>query len=142
MGLMYSASQVATANSTSADSVSLKAAAARSFLVREFTQAGLGTASAANEIILQRCTGGTVATAMVPLNSASPTSGTSFGVAQATTPTATTIMKRYGVNANGALFRWVAAPGLAIETPGAGQIGWRGVSGTSLITTETLIEEF
>jgi hypothetical protein len=51
-------------------------------------------------------------------------------------------MKRFGVNANGALFRWVSAPGLAIETPGAGQLGFRGVSGTSNLTTEALIEEF
>lgn len=141
MGYMYSASQTATANATGADSVSLKAGSVRSFLVREFTVAGLGSASAANEVVLQRCTSGTVATAMIGMNANAPTSATSYGLAQATSATSTTIMKRFGVNANGALFRWVGAPGVCIETPGAGQIGFRGISGTSLLTTEAITEE-
>lgn len=142
MGILYSASQTATANSTSADSVTLKAGSSDSFIVREFTIAGLGTASAANEVILQRNTGGTVATAMVGLNPNAPTSKTSFGVAQGTTPSATTVIKRFGVNANGALFRWVGPPGAMIEVAAAGQVGWRGVSGTSNLTTECIVEEF
>lgn len=142
MGILYAASQTATANSTSADSVSLKAGTSDSFIVREFVTAGLGTASAANELILQRVTGGTVATAMVGLNPNAPTSKTSFGVAQATSAVATSIMYRFGVNANGALFRWVGPPGACFEVAAAGLIGWRGVSGTSLITTNATIEEY
>lgn len=141
MGLIYSTSQTSTANSTSADSVSLKAVN-NSFIVREFVISGLATASAANEILLQRNTAGTVATAMVARNVNVSASITQFGLAQATTPTASTVMARFGVNGNGALYRWTAAPGLAVEVKTAGQVGWRGVSGTSLLTTEVTIEEF
>lgn len=139
MGLLYSATQTAAANSTSADSVSLKAVN-RSFALREFTIAGLGTASAANELVLARNTGGTIATDMVPLNTQAPTSITRFGVAQGTTTTV--ILKRFGVNANGALFRWVGPPGAMPEAGVAEQIGFRGVSGTSNLCTEAVIEQF
>lgn len=140
MGLLYSATQTAAANSTSADSVSLKAVN-RSFAIREFTIAGLGTASAANEIILARNTGGTVTTDLIPLNTQSPsTSITKFGVAQGTTPTVT--LKRFGVNANGALFRWVGPPGAMPEAGVAEQVGFRGVSGTSNLCTEVVVEQF
>lgn len=142
MGVLYTASQTATANTTAADSVSVKAGTVRSFLVREFTVAGGGTASAPNEVVLQRTTAGTVATAMIGLNQNAPTSATSFGLAQGTTVTATTVMKRFGVNANGALFRWVGPPGACLETPGAGQIGFRGTVGTSPLSTDVVIEEF
>lgn len=140
MGYLFSATQTAAANSTSQDSVSLRAGSVRSFLLREFTVSGLGTASSLNEIILQRSTSGTVAADMIPLNQNAPTSATKFGVAQGTTPGV--VLKRFGVNANGALFRWVGPPGACIETPGAGQIGNRGVSGTSNLATEMVIEEF
>ena len=139
MGLAYDAHQASTANTTGADSVSLKAVN-RSFLLREFIIAGLGTASAANELQLARNTGGTIATDLFPANTQVPsTSITKFGVAQATT--VTTTLKRFGVNANGALFRWVAAPGLAVEAGVAEQIGFRGVSGTSLLVTTATIEQ-
>jgi hypothetical protein len=140
MGVIYSATQTSTANSSSADSVSLKCVNA-SFAVREFTVAGLGTASAANEVQAARNTGGTVTTDMLPLNSQGPaTSVTKFGVAQATT--VTTTLYRFGVNANGALFRWVAAPGLGMEVQTTGQWGLRGVSGTSNLVTAVIIEQF
>lgn len=141
MGVLYSASQTATANSSSADSVTLKAVN-NSFVVREYVIAGHATASAANEIILQRNTVGTVATALVPLNVQASASITQFGVAQATTPTASTVMHRIGVNGNGAIFRWVAAPGMGVEAKTAGQVGWRGVTGTSSLSTMCVIEEF
>lgn len=140
MGLAYEATQVGTANTTAADSISLKAVN-RSFALREFVQSGLGTASAANEVSLARNTGGTIATDLFPTNTQTPsTSITKQGLAQATT--VTTTHKRWGVNANGALFRWVAAPGLAFECGVAEQCGLRGISGTSLLATSLMIEQF
>lgn len=139
MGLAYGASQTSTAVSATNDSVSLKAVN-RSFLLREFVVSGLGTASAANELALARNTGGTVTTDMLPKNTQAPaTSITKFGVGQATT--LTTVLIRFGVNANGALFRWVAAPGLAPEAGVAEQMGIKGISGSSLMATDMTIEQ-
>lgn len=104
--------------------------------------AGMGTASAANEVILSRCTGGTVATAMNGINTNAPTSFILHGLAQGTT--VTTTLYRFGLNANGALFRWVAAPGLGIEFQGGTtpiQVGLRSASGTSLATTTVIAEQ-
>jgi hypothetical protein len=140
MGLIYTATQTSAANSTSADSVSLKAVN-RSFGVRAFTVSGLATASAANEISLTRNTGGTITTDLFPPNTQTPsTSVTKFGVAQATT--VTTMLKRFGVNGNGAVVNWAAPPGLAYEAGVAEQMGFRGVSGTSLLCTDVMIEQY
>lgn len=144
MGIIYNASQASTANSTSADSVSLAAATSGpgSGILREFCVAGLATASAANEILLQRCTGGTIATVMQKFNEGAAASLIFFGLAQATT--GTTSLYRFGVNGNGALFRWVAAPGLGIEYRAQAtseRIGFRGVSGTSLMATNVVCEQ-
>ena len=140
MGLLYSATQTSTALSTSADAISLKAAAARSFILREFTMSGMGTSSSANEVQLARNTGGTIATALAGLNASAPTSGTSFGVGQGTT--VTTTLYRFALNANGVLFRWVGPPGACFEVQGATQLGWRSVSGTSNAVSSCTIEEF
>ena len=54
---------------------------------------------------------------------------------------------RFGLNVNGALFRWVAAPGLGIDCPAgavaAGQLSFRlnaGATGSN-ITYYLLVEE-
>lgn len=113
----------------------------RSFALRAFTVSGLATASAANEIQLARNTVGTIATDMFPTNTQTPsTSITKFGVAQATTVGVT--LKRFGVNGNGAVVNWAAPPGLAYEAGVAEQMGFRGVSGTSLLCTDVMIEQF
>lgn len=141
MGLMYTAGQGSTALSTTADSVTLKAVS-RSVLVREYVMAGIGTASAGNVVILQNCTAGTVATAMVAYNTINTVASTcQYGLAQGTTATATTVKHRFGLNSNGALFRWVAAPGLAVEFQGSTQVGWRSETGTGLASTHVIVEE-
>jgi len=145
MGILYSATQTSTALSTSADSVSLAAPSSGTpgnGIVREWTVAGMATASAANEVIFSRCTGGTIATAMNPLNPGAGTSAITFGLAQATT--VTTTLYRVAVNGNGAIFRWVAAPGMGIEFRAATtgeRVGIRSASGTSSATTTIIAEQ-
>jgi len=143
MGTLLSATAPQAALAAT-DQLTLLAGTNNSISLREYVWSGHGTASASNEIILQRCTAGTVATNLVPLNTVvSATTAAKSGVTQATTPTATTIMHRFGLNSNGALFRWVAAPGMAVEVAGAGQIGWRrSNSETSTVSGMAVVEQF
>jgi hypothetical protein len=65
-----------------------------------------------------------------------------FGLAQATT--VTTTLYRVAVNGNGAIFRWVAAPGMGVEYRAAAtseRIGIRSASGTSSAATSTISEQ-
>jgi hypothetical protein len=144
MGILYAANQTNTALSTSADSVSLAAATngPGSGILREWCVAGMATASAANEVALSRVTGGTIATAQVALNPGAATGLIFFGLAQGTT--ITTTLYRVAVNGNGAIFRWVAAPGMGVEYRAAAtseRIGIRSISGTSNATTSTISEQ-
>jgi hypothetical protein len=131
--------------------------ATRALTFREIQISGLGTASAANEMLFSRVgtLGVTAANAITPgpLNT-NDVSAAGFTVASraasaawTTEPvisTARTLM-RFGVNANGALFRWVAAPGLAIDSPAgaaaAGQTTMLTKQGSSQVIWHAIIEE-
>jgi len=141
MGIMYSAGAASTAATNASDATSLKAVN-NSFALREYVFSGLATASAANEWVLQRNTTGAITTTLNPVGGLTSTSITVYANAIATATTALSQLHRFGCNGNGALFRWVAAPGLAVEARTAGQIGWRALSGTSLTAMSCIIEEF
>lgn len=140
MGVLYSCTRAGGAITVGTDIISLKAVNV-SFGLREYCFSGHGTASASNEISLARNTGGTITTNMLPLNTQGPsTSITKFGVDQATT--VTTVLYRFGVNANGALFRWVAAPGMMVECSATEQCGWEPIAGSSSLSGSAIIEQF
>jgi hypothetical protein len=131
--------------------------ATRAHTFREIQVSGLGTASAANEMLLSRVgtLGATAANAITPgpLNTndvsaagftVASKAATSAWTTQPVISTARTLM-RFGINANGALFRWVAAPGLGIDVPAGatatGQTSMRTKSGTSVVTWHAILEE-
>jgi hypothetical protein len=134
-----------------ADLVTTTTATTRSLTIREFQFSGLGTASAANQITVNRVTTlGVTATAITPrpLNSNAAAAGFTAASAWSTQPVATAgTLMRFGLNVNGALFRWVAAPGLGIDCPAgataAGQLSFRlnaGATGAN-ITYYVLVDE-
>jgi hypothetical protein len=141
MGILYSITRANATFTVANDLITLKAVN-RSFGLREFVVSGHGTASAANEFTTGRNTGGTVATTtMLPLNTQGPaTSITAFGLNQ--TVTGPTAIYRFGVNSNGALFRWVAAPGMMLEAGVAEQVGINCVAGTGSVSASMVIEQF
>jgi hypothetical protein len=107
------------------------ATATRANTLREFQTSAEGTTSAAQELMISRVStvGTTPAGAITarPLNTsytpgmsglASRVAGVAAYAAEAAVLTGTLL--RWGLNANGALFRWVAAPGLGIDTLGGG----------------------
>lgn len=133
------------------DIVTTTTASTRSLTIREFQFSGLGTASAANQITVNRVTtlGITpVAITPRPLNSNASAAGFTAASSWSTNPVATAgTLMRFGLNVNGALFRWVAAPGLGIDCPAgavaAGQLSFRlnaGATGAN-ITYYVLVDE-
>jgi len=119
---------------TNVNLVTSVATATRANTLREFQFSAEGTTSAAQEIIVSRVStaGTTPAGALTcrPLNTSytAGMSGLASRIASTTAYTGgeaavlTGTLIRFGLNANGALFRWVAAPGLGIDTLGGGVV--------------------
>lgn len=150
MGLFYMVSRSNSALSTTADLLTIQAAAGRSIKIHEIAVAGMGTASAANElgIFRQTALGATAATFIVPekTNPALPASAFTANTAWTTQPAISAVaLLRLGVNANGGVFRWVAKPGQEIELPGSatftGALSLRSVVGASNVSIHIIVEE-
>lgn len=151
MGFRYSLSRSNIALSTSNDSLTIISAAARSLLITEVSVGGMGTASAANELGVFRCTaagttgGGALTAVKFNTNAPSPvfTNFTTW-TGQPTVDAAGPVI-RLPFNANGGTYRWVAPPGGGIEVPGnataTGYISLRGVVGTSNFSFHIVVEE-
>lgn len=144
MGARYSASRASSALSTTNDTMTIIAPATRALKIWEIRVYGLGTASAANEIALARSTlgvGGGGAITPTPLSSLSPAAGVTVNTTWTTQPTLGAVLRRVGVNANGAYSPLVFMPGSEIDVPPLGQISIRSITGTSNITVEVIFEE-
>lgn len=143
MGQIYSVSKDAAALSASDDFLTITAPAGRSLRIHEISVAGMGTASAANEIRVARSTGGVtpVAVTPVPTNPNASAAGFTAASSWATPPTLGNVLLRLGVNANGGIYRWVAKPGCELEVPAGGQISIRGAGTTSSMAMHVLAEE-
>lgn len=145
MGLIYSVSRSNVALSTTTDLLTITAAAARSLRIREISIGGMGTASAANELGVQRSTGGATPVSVTPekSNPALPTQGFTVASSWTTQPTLSGgPFLRLPVNSNGGVFRHVPPPGSEIEIAGAGQLSFRSVVGTGVVSITVVVEEF
>lgn len=112
----YGASVSPAAPGTTNDVLTLTAAASRRALVHEISVSGLGTASAANELIAARpSTLGVTPTAQTPapIDIDSAAAGATVATAWSTQPVITSVVcpVRLGCNSNGGIYRWVAKPG-------------------------------
>ena len=155
MGFLYAATvDAATAQQTytvGKDKLTITCGSLHTNHVREFQESGAGTASAQNEEVIARSTVGTTPVALTPrpLNSnntvawgAGGTAGT-MASTWTTNPTLANTLMRYGVNSNGALFRWVAAPGMQIEIATSTQLSFNHKSGsTNGFNFYAVVEEF
>ncbi len=145
MGSFYTISRSNVANSTTNDQATIITAANRKIAIVEVEVAGMGTASAANEVDVSRSTGGTTGGgALTPaaLDPDSPTAASTVNTTWAAQPTLSgDPLLRLGVNANGGINRWVARPGQEIIARNAGQISVRGSVGTSNISIHVIFEE-
>lgn len=142
---LYTVTRTSAALSTSNDLLTLVASATKPLRVLIADIKGMGTASAANEVLMARSTGGTtpggaIAPEKVNSGSAAPALAayTTWGAQPSLAPQP---LWRFGVNANGGVDKFVAMPGAEFSVPVGGQVSFRSASGTSNVTIAVLVEE-
>lgn len=145
MGNIYNITRTSTALSTTNDYLSIIGATNRAFKIKWISVVGMGTASAANEILLQRTTGGTTGGGAItpsPMMVQQAAAAMAVWTTWSAQPTPSTVLDRLPVNANGGnTFRWYP-PGTEPEFRGTEQVGLRSASGTSSVTVTVCVEEF
>lgn len=143
MGARYTVGRTSAALSTTADTLTITAPAARSLKIWAIRMYGGSTASAYNEVMVARSTAGTTPTAITPTPLNADAAAASFTAAStwSVTPTIGVTIMRVGVNANGAAVQLVFPPGQEIDVPGGGQISFRSASGTSAVAFDVLVEQ-
>lgn len=137
-----------TALSTSNDLMTLVPAAAHPIQIIEISVAGMGTASAANELGVYRSTGGTTPGGAItpsPVGRYSstnpPVANTVVDTTWAAQPTLGAKLLALGVNANGGIYRWVARPGEEIICANTDLISLRSAVGTSNVSVFVVFTE-
>lgn len=144
MSARYSANRTSSALSTTNDTMTIIAPSTRALKIWEVRVYGQGTTSAANEVAVARSSGGATgggAITPTPLATLASASGTTVNTTWATQPTLGVVIRRIGINANGAYAPLVFMPGNEINVPPSGQISIRSISGTSNVTVEVIFEE-
>lgn len=141
---LYTVSRTSAALSTSNDALTIIASSTKPLRVYVVDMKGMGTASAANEVLLSRSTGGTTPGGAItpsPINSGSSAASFTTATTWSAQPTLGVTLWRFGVNANGAIDKFTALPGAEIQVPVSGQLSIRSASGTSNVALNVLIEE-
>lgn len=141
---LYTVTRTSTALSTANDLVTVTASNSKPLRLYIVDLKGMGSATAANEVLLSRSTGGTTAGGAItptPLNTGSGAASFTVATTWSAQPTLGVTLWRFGVNANGAIDKFVAIPGAEIPIPSSGQVSIRSASGTSNVTLNMLIEE-
>jgi hypothetical protein len=144
MGARYSINRTSAALSTTNDSMTIICPSTRALKIWEVRIYGQGTTSVANEVLVARSTGGTTgggAITPVPLATLSAASGMTVNTTWSGQPTLGVVLRRVGVNANGAYSPLVFMPGNEIDVPPSGQISIRSAVGTANVTIEVIAEE-
>jgi len=134
----WAATRSNTALSTTADFMTLVSLSARRCEVYLVEFAGMGTASAANEVIVARSSGGTTGGGAITPEPLSGEQAAAAGVVNTTwsaQPTIDDIVMRLGVNANGGINRWQTTdPRAMIEIRNAANLSLRSGFGTSAVS--------
>ena len=141
---LYTVTRTSTALSTTNDLVTVIASSTKPLRVYIVDLKGMGTASAANEVLLSRSSGGTTGGGAItpnPVNAGSGAASFTVNTTWSAQPTIGVNLWRFGVNANGGIDKFVAIPGAEISVPVSGQLTIRSASGTSNVALSMLIEE-
>lgn len=142
---MHSVTRSNVALNTANDLLTFIAAASRKIKIHEISVGGMGTASAANEIAVQRSTGGTTGGGAITPESVDPDSLADSVTVVNTTWSAQpslsgTPLLRLPVNANGGVYRWVAKPGQEIVVRNSGQLSVCPAVGSSNVSIHVVYE--
>lgn len=141
---IYGVTRTSSSLSVSADSITIVASATKPLKVYVVSCGGMGTSSAANEIVVARSTGGATGGGTITPSKYDPGSvAASFSVftTWVTQPTLGEILERLTVNANGGKDKFIALPGGEINVAATGQLSLRSAVGTSSVTFSLIIEE-
>jgi hypothetical protein len=144
MGARYTVSRASTALSTTNDAMTLICPSTRALKIWALRIGGGGTASAYNEVLVSRSTGGATgggALTPTPKSTLSPASGITVNTTWTTQPTIGAVAQRVPINANGAVNNMIFLPGMEIDVPPGGQISIRSAVGTSPVSVEVEFEE-
>jgi len=142
--MIYTASRASSALSTTNDTVTIICGASKTIRIKRIVFGSMGTASAANEIFISRSTGGTTgggAITPTPHAAEQPASGCTVYTTWSAQPTLNVTILRATLNANGAVWVWVATPGEEIILRNSEQLSIRSVSGTSSVVVDVTWEE-
>jgi hypothetical protein len=142
---LFSVSRARVQLSTSADLITIKASATKPLRISVVDIKGMDTASAVNEIVMQRSSGGTTGGGAITPSKVNPSSAAaSFNVyttwgAQPTLDGE--ILWRFGPNANGGIDKDVSIPGWEWPVPVGGQVSFRSTTGTGNVVINLRVEE-
>jgi len=142
---MHSVTRSNVALNTANDLLTIIVAASRKIKIHEISVGGMGTASAANELAVQRSTGGTTGGGAITPESVDPDSlADSVTVVNTTWSAQPTLsgtpLLRLPVNANGGVYRWLAKPGQELVVRNSGQLSVRPAVGSSTVTIHVVYE--
>lgn len=141
---IYTVTRTSAALSTTNDLVTIVAGATKPLRIVVVDIKGLGTSSAANEVLMARSSGGvTPGGGITPraTNTGAASAAFSAYTTWGTQPSLGNDLWRFGVNANGGQDKFVAVPGGEFSVPVTGQVSIRSVSGTSNVSLDLMIEE-
>lgn len=141
---LYTVTRTSSALSTANDTLTVVATSSKPLRIYIVDIKGMGTTSAANEVLLMRSTGGTTGGGGItpsPTNTGSAAASFNVYTTWSAQPSAGAVLWRFGVNANGGIDKFVAIPGAEISVPVSGQVSIRSASGTSNVTVDLLVEE-
>lgn len=145
---LYKVPKTSSAAKTGAaeSSLTITASATKPLRIHAVDVAGMGTASAANEIVMQRSTGTPAGgTSITPVKVSAGSAAASFTAMQDATSgvalTADTKQHTFGVNANGGYVPLTPIPGFYIPVGVGTSISFRSLSGTSNIVINVSVEE-
>lgn len=142
---LFTVTRTSTALSTSNDLLTIVASSTKPLRVYAVDIKGMGTTSAANEVLMSRSTGGTTPGGAITPEKLNPGSASASFAAYTTwvaqpTPSAQPLW-RFGVNSNGGIDKDVSPPGWEWPVPVGGQISFRSASGTGLVVIGLKVEE-
>jgi hypothetical protein len=142
---LFFVNKPSTALSTTADAIVITASATKPLRIYFAKVGGGGTASVANEVVMQRSTGAPSGGSAITPVKANPNSAAASFTAKydstGTSLTANEVLHRFTVNANGGIDPFQAFPGGEISVPVSGQVSIRSVSGTSNAIVNVTVEE-
>jgi hypothetical protein len=140
----YTFNRPSAALSTSNDLATFIAAAGKPVSFMHIKLKGAGTASAQNEVVLYRSSGGTTpggAITLRPVSSDGAAAGCLMYTTWSVQPTLGVEVWRFSLNALADWDAFTALPGLELTLPSAGQYSLRSASGTSnVVLTGQLYE--